>query len=130
MIILAPISLFLFNFVPADPYQDFASDFGTVIEWRQETDCGEGANGCYRSDEPDTIQIRSGMLSITTLGVVQHELAHVVINRQCGWEATTNEEAVEAYADINFSEGLTYGNGYMYDDSHIAQANIWSEGGC
>lgn len=117
---------------PVDPYQAFASEHGITIDWRDTdgTDCGVGAVGCYRDDRPSEIQIVTGLGGLYTLGIVQHEVAHALVNRQCGWAATTDEEAVEAYADLVFSGGLTYGNNYEYRETDMKVAQNWKEGGC
>ena len=117
---------------PVNPYQAFASEHGVVIDWRNSggTDCGVNAVGCYRDDRPQEIQIVTGLGGLYTLGIVQHEVAHVLVNRQCGWTATSDEGAVEAYADLVFSGGLTYGNNYEYTNRDMKVAQNWKEGGC
>lgn len=117
---------------PVDPYLEFASEHGITIDWRlrDRTDCGEYAVGCYRDDRPSEIQVVVGLDSLETLGIVQHEVAHVIVNRQCGWSATSDEEAVEAYADLVFSGGLTYGNNYEYTEDSTLRAREWEAGKC
>ena len=117
---------------PVDPYQAFASEHGVSIDWRgtDGTNCGVSAVGCYRDDRPQEIQIVTGLGGLYTLGIVQHEVAHAVIYRQCGWAATTDEGAVEAFADLVFSGGLTHGNNYEYTETDMKLAQNWKEGGC